>query len=116
MSFSKSGYIIIKKAIPKELAKIAYNYLLIKRNAIAHMRENDYLAPFDNNFGTWDDKQVPNTFSIYGDPLMETLLLYIKPKMIKGTKLKLYETYSYARTYKPGDILKKHKARFSCEI
>ena len=79
MSFSKSGYIIIKKAISKELAKIAYNYLLIKRNAIAHMRENDYLAPFDNNFGTWDDKQVPNTFSIYGDPLMETLLLYIKP-------------------------------------
>ena len=116
MSFKTKGYLIIKNAISKELAKIAYNYLLIKRNAIAHMRENNYLAPFDNNFGTWDDGQVPNTFSIYGDSLMETLLLYVKPKMIKGTKLKLYETYSYARTYKLGDILKKHKDRSSCEI
>ena len=116
MSFSKKGYLVIKNAISKELAKISYNYLLIKRNAIAYMRENNYLAPFDNNFGTWNDNQVPNTFSIYGDPLMETLLLYVKPKMIKGTKLKLYETYSYARTYKLGDILKKHKDRSSCEI
>ena len=116
MSLSKKGYVIVKKAISKELAKIAYNYLLIKRNAIAHMRENNYLAPFDNNFGTWNDNQVPNTFSIYGDSLMETLLLYVKPKMIKGTKLKLYETYSYARTYKTGDILKRHKDRPSCEI
>jgi len=116
MSFSRKGYIVVKKAISKELAKIAYNYLLIKRNAIAHMRENNYLAPFDNNFGTWNDDQVPNTFSIYGDAYMETLLLYLKPLMIKKTKLKLYETYSYARTYKQGDVLKKHKDRSSCEI
>ena len=116
MSFKKNKYHVIKSVISKDLAKVSYNYLLIKRNAIAYMRENNYLAPFDNNFGTWDDEQVPNTFSIYGDPLMETLLLYIKPKMIKATGLNLYQTYSYARTYKPGDILKKHKDRPSCEI
>jgi hypothetical protein len=116
MSFKKNKYHVIKSAISKDLAKVSYNYLLIKRNAIAYMRENNYLAPFDNNFGTWDDEQVPNTFSIYGDPLIETLLLYIKPKMIKATGLNLYQTYSYARTYKSGDILKKHKDRPSCEI
>jgi hypothetical protein len=116
MSFKKNKYHVIKSVISKDLAKVSYNYLLIKRNAIAYMRENNYLAPFDNNFGTWDDEQVPNTFSIYGDPLMETLLLYIKPKMIKATGLNLYQTYSYARTYKSGDILKKHKDRPSCEI
>jgi len=116
MSFKKNKYHVIKSAISKDLAKVSYNYLLIKRNAIAYMRENNYLAPFDNNFGTWDDEQVPNTFSIYGDPLMETLLLYIKPKMIKATGLNFYQTYSYARTYKSGDILKKHKDRPSCEI
>lgn len=115
MSFKKNKYHVIKSAISKDLAKVSYNYLLIKRNAIAYMRENNYLAPFDNNFGTWDDEQVPNTFSIYGDPLIETLLLYIKPKMIKATGLNLYQTYSYARTYKSGDILKKHKDRPSCE-
>jgi len=116
MSFKKNKYHVIKSVISKDLAKVSYNYLLIKRNAIAYMRENNYLAPFDNNFGTWDDEQVLNTFSIYGDPLMETLLLYIKPKMIKATGLNLYQTYSYARTYKSGDILKKHKDRPSCEI
>ena len=116
MSFGKKGYKIIKGAISKELAKIAYNYLLIKRNATAYMFENKYLPPFDIMHGTWLDNQVNGTYSIYGDPLMETLLLYLKPFIKKQTKLNLYETYAYARTYKPGDVLKKHKDRFSCEV
>ena len=32
------------------------------------------------------------------------------------TGLKLSPTYSYARIYKKGDDLKRHKDRFSCEI
>jgi len=36
--------------------------------------------------------------------------------MEKHTKLKLSETYSYARIYKQGDILARHKDRYSCEI
>ena len=36
--------------------------------------------------------------------------------MEKETGLKLYPTYAYARIYKNGDILKRHKDRFSCEI
>ena len=32
------------------------------------------------------------------------------------TGLKLYETYSYARIYKTGDELKRHKDRYSCEV
>jgi len=36
--------------------------------------------------------------------------------MEKEAKLKLTETYSYARIYKKGDVLKRHKDRFSCEI
>jgi len=47
---------------------------------------------------------------------METLLLKVKPIMEKKTKLKLVPTYSYARIYKKGDILHKHKDRMSCEI
>ena len=26
-------------------------------------------------FGTWTDKQIPNTYSHYADPVMETLLV-----------------------------------------
>jgi hypothetical protein len=47
---------------------------------------------------------------------METLLEWVKPAMEKHTKLKLIPTYSYARIYKKGDILQRHKDRFSCEI
>ena len=47
---------------------------------------------------------------------METLLQEVKPVMEKHTDLKLSETYSYARIYKKGDILKRHKDRFSCEV
>ena len=36
--------------------------------------------------------------------------------MEKKTKLKLSPNYSYARIYKKGDVLKRHKDRFSCEI
>jgi len=47
---------------------------------------------------------------------METLLQQVKPVMEKHTKLKLSETYSYARIYKKGDVLARHKDRYSCEI
>jgi len=36
--------------------------------------------------------------------------------MEKHTGLKLNPTYAYARIYKTGDILHRHKDRFSCEI
>jgi hypothetical protein len=36
--------------------------------------------------------------------------------MEKETKLRLNPNYSYARIYKKGDILHRHKDRFSCEI
>jgi hypothetical protein len=47
---------------------------------------------------------------------METLMLKIQPVMEKTTGLKLYPAYTYARIYKKGDVLKRHKDRFSCEI
>jgi hypothetical protein len=36
--------------------------------------------------------------------------------MEKKSGVKLIETYSYARIYKKGDELKRHKDRYSCEI
>ena len=36
--------------------------------------------------------------------------------MEKHTGIKLSPTYSYARIYKKGDVLARHKDRYSCEI
>ncbi|BCV06245.1 MAG: hypothetical protein CM15mV129_080 [uncultured marine virus] len=63
-----------------------------------------------------ENEQIPNTYSQYANMAMETLLLKCQPGMEKATGLKLYPAYTYARIYKKGDELKRHKDRFSCEI
>ena len=113
MAFNK--YQVIKNAISYELANFIFNYFLLKRDAAAYMYQNN--IPYDNGmFGTWADEQVPNSYSHYADPVMETLLMKVLPVMKKETGLELVPTYSYARLYKKGDILKRHKDRPSCEI
>ena len=81
-------------------------------------RERRYFSPFENIIGYYEgaDGQIPNTYSHYANMAMETLLLKCQPGMEKATGLKLYPAYSYARIYKKGDELKRHKDRFSCEI
>ena len=115
MTFRVNRYQVIKKAVSYELANFIFNYFLLKRDAVDWMYKNNII--YDNGmFGTWTDKQIPNTFSCYGDFVMETLLVKMLPVMKKNTGLDLIPTYSYARAYKRGDILKRHKDRPSCEI
>jgi hypothetical protein len=79
---------------------------------------------YDNNiihdngmFGTWGDTQIPNTYSHYADPVMETLLVKMLPVMKQHTRLR----FSSQRTLmqeliKEGITLDRHKDRPSCEI
>ena len=109
------NYKIVKEAISFELANFLYNYFLLKREAVYYMYSNNWM--YDNGvLGTWKDEQVPNTYSIYGDPVFDTLLMKVLPVMQRETGLDVIPTYSYARIYKKGDILKRHKDRPSCEI
>ena len=116
MSFKNNKYSVLKKAISKELADFAYSYFLNKRKVARFLFDNKYISPFTEYYGVWNDTQVPNTYSHYSDIVMETLLQKVKPVMEKHTGLKLSETYSYARIYKKGDVLARHKDRYSCEI
>ena len=116
MIFKEKKYTVIKKAISYELANFGYNYLLLKREAVAWMHQNNYISKFTPGFGTWEDKQVPNTYSIYGDTFMETLMMKVLPVMQQHTEMNLIPCYTYTRIYKKGDILKRHSDRPSCEI
>ena len=116
MSFKKNKYCVIKEAIPKQLAEFVYNYFMMKRQVARTLFDTRFISPFTTEFGVWNDSQVPNTYSHYADIAMETLLIRCLPIMEKTTKLKLNPTYSYARIYKKGDRLDRHKDRFSCEI
>ena len=113
MAFNK--YQVIKGAVNYELANFIFNYFLLKRDAVKFMYDNNIVYKNDM-FGTWEDEQVLNTYSHYADPVMETLLVKVLPIMKNETGLDLCPTYSYARAYKKGDQLEKHKDRPSCEI
>ena len=108
-------YKVVKGAISKELADFIYSYFLLKRKAVSFFHEKRYISPYTEYLGTWSDPQIPETYSHYGDFAMDTLLTKVKPIMEKATGLQLVETYSYARIYKKGDELKRHKDRPSCE-
>jgi hypothetical protein len=115
MSFQQNKYQVIKNAISYELANFCFNYFLLKRDAVNYMYNTNMIAE-NGMFGTWTDQQVPGVYSIYADHVMETLLVKTLPVMKERTGLDLIPTYSYARVYEKGSILKRHKDRPSCEI
>ena len=106
----------MKKIISREIADFAFAYFLNKRKVARFLFDQKYISPFTDYWGVWNDQQIPNTYSHYADIVMETLLQKVQPLMEKYTGLQLFPTYSYARIYKKGDVLARHKDRFSCEI
>jgi hypothetical protein len=116
MSFKQNKFKVIEKAISPDLADFCYTYFLNKRRVAQYLFDHKLINPYETMFGFWGDDQVPNTYSHYADIVFETILEALVPRMEKETNLKLVPTYSYARIYKNGDILKRHIDRFSCEI
>ena len=114
--FKKNKYAIIKKAIDDDLALFLYNYFYMKKQVLDTCLKVKYISPYETLLGHYGDSQIPNSYTSYSDIAMETLMLKCQPVMEKNTGLKLYPAYSYARIYKKGDELKRHKDRFSCEI
>ena len=116
--FKKDKYIIIRQAISKDLATFVANYFSIKKQVYDTCRKSRYISPFEVMTGYYEGEkeQIPNTYSCYSDIAMETLMLKCQPIMEKTTGLKLNPAYTFARIYKHGDVLKRHKDRFSCEI
>ena len=116
--FKKKKYTVIKQAISKDLASFVANYFMMQKQVYDTCRNARYISPFENIIGHYEgrDEQIPDTYSQYSNIAMETLMLKCQPEMEKVTGLKLYPAYTYARIYKKGDELKRHKDRFSCEI
>ena len=115
MSYKKNSYLIVKNAIPIDVANFVYDYFNMKKRTFITLKETGYISKFDDDWGEYD-KQVPTAYAHYADLAMETILDILTPKMSKLTKLDLTPTYSYARIYGKGDILHKHTDRYSCEV
>ena len=62
------------------------------------------------------DEQCPLSWSVYGDPKFDSLLSNLAKPIGEKLGVELLPTYTYARLYQTGDVLKKHTDRPSCEI
>ena len=114
--FNKDKYVIIKQAISNDLATFCYNYFFMKKQVYDTCVKTFKKSLLGFGYYGAKNSQIPNTYACYADIVMETLLLKCQPIMEKHTGLKLLPTYSYARIYKNGDELKRHKDRKSCEV
>ena len=115
MSYKKNSYLVVKNAIPIDVANFVYDYFNMKKRTFITLKETGYISKFDVDWGEYD-AQVPTAYAHYADLAMETILDILTPKMSKLTKLDLTPTYSYARIYGKGDILHRHTDRYSCEV
>jgi hypothetical protein len=83
--------------------------MLIKDYAMIRHRLNINAPDMD------EVSEEPN-FTLYGDPLFDSLMLQKQKLVEKESGLTLLPTYSFFRLYTRFSKLKKHKDRPSCEI
>ena len=101
--FEDHKHVIFNDVISKETADLLTAYMFTKKEA-------NLLKPPNQ------DPQVPRSWTIYGDPLFDTLLTQYKDILGHALGKSLVPAYTYARIYEKGSVLKKHVDRASCEL
>jgi hypothetical protein len=114
--FKKEGFQVIRNVLSEEMLSFLSEMLANRAQICKTLLDYNYISPFNNEYGTYKDPQVPNTFGIYSTVETDMLLVKLKSILEKNTGLKLMEQYSYSRVYKNGDELKPHIDRKECEI
>lgn len=116
MSLHDKKYIVIRKILSKEIVKVYYDYMVNKEKTCHTLINNGQINPFSSDYGFFNDPQVSNAYSLYGDQLFDNMIIDLKPRIEKETGLELTEMYTFARNYRQTNELKRHKDRGSCEI
>lgn len=95
-----NNYKYVKNVIPSETLEIIKNYVILQSKVGKLVQ----------------DEQCPLSLSQYGDPLLDTMLAMLTPKLEKEAEEALLPTYSYYRLYSFGEVLEIHKDRPACEV
>jgi hypothetical protein len=98
--FEKNGYVVLTEALNKEQCAVLTKHMF-------ELYEQGKLVK---------DDQCPLSDAVYGDPIFDKLLQDFAKPIGDSVGRTLLPTYTYARIYRSGEILKKHKDRPSCEI
>lgn len=99
-SFKAQGYLYVPAVLTKEQCE----YIV---NRIWNLQK---LGKFQY------DSQCPISEAFYSDIEFDKLLITLAARFSEITGYKLWPTFSYARIYRPGETLKWHYDRPSCEI
>jgi predicted 2-oxoglutarate/Fe(II)-dependent dioxygenase YbiX len=98
--FDKNGYVLLSDVLPKDQCDALVKHMF-------DLYEQGKLVK---------DEQCPLSDAVYGDPIFDDLLQKFVEPLSKNLGKELLPTYTYARIYRPGEVLKKHKDRPACEI
>lgn len=98
--FEKNSYVYLTGALSKEECAKITNY-------IWQLKLEGKLV---------QDEQCPKSWSVYGDPVLDEILKRLAAPLNQQLGINLLPTYTYCRLYQPGEILKRHIDRPSCEI
>lgn len=99
-AFEQNGYVVLSEALTKEQCK----------------QLTDHMFDLDRKDKLVKDDQCPLSGAVYGDPVFDDLLVQMAEGIGLQVGKKLLPTYTYARLYRPGEELKRHKDRPSCEV
>lgn len=100
--FEENGYVLLKG--------------FLDNNNCKELSETLKKLVVDNR--TFKDDLCPKSHSIHSEnaPVFDSLLEQLLPHFEKASGKKLLPTYAYSRLYAPGEELKPHRDRKSCEI
>ena len=112
--FDTDNYIVIKNVVAPIICNFAFKYFKNKSKVSKWLWDSKKVET--DYWGYFFDDQADGAFSNYSDIVMETLLESCTNIIEKKINKKLVPNYSYARLYIKGNVLKRHKDRFACEI
>lgn len=108
--FEKELYEVVRGAVSKDVVRLLDTEFDIVQKMMHFMSQVP--TSEENHFS---DDLVKNSFSLYSPMCFEALSQILLPRIEKIVGKKLYQTFTYARTYHTGAVLKPHRDRASCE-
>ena len=116
-TFNQHKIRFFKQAAPQNICHFIYQYFLLRRSTLKTMLDSKYISPYNKDLGFFGDAQSKKeTYCQYGDPAGDILLKLMQPLIEKEVSHSLIPTYSYARVYEKGGVLKRHTDRSACAI
>lgn len=98
-AFDQNGYVVLRDALDKKQCQ----------------ELTDHMFKLYDEGKLEKDPQCPLSDSVYGDPVFDNLLQQFADPIGQHIGKKLLPTYTYARIYRPGEVLKPHKDRPACQ-